>query len=87
MLALLSVSIWFVSGDGLEAQGNSSVEAINGMVPNAGFDGLSLSHTIISNFPSRPGLSQFSGSRLSGRVRGQPVPTMLSQEHSTRLLL
>ena len=87
VLVLPSMSIWSVSDDGLEAQGNSAVEEAIGIVPNTGFDGLSFSCTNISNFPRRPGFPQFSGSRLSGRVKGQPVPHMVSQEHSTRVLL
>ena len=71
---------------GFSEQGAEVVGGSIGIVCCSAISSLSFSHTVMSSLPSSPGLSQFSASRQSGRLRGHPVPHTLSQEHSTSIL-
>ena len=71
---------------GFSEQGSEVVGGGIGIVCCSAISGLSFSRTVMRSFPNSPGLSQFSASRQSGRLRGHPVPHTLSQEHSTSIL-
>ena len=64
------------AGDGIGFSGQEAgvIGGGIGIVCCSGIGGLSFSRTAMSSFPNSPGLSQFSASRQSGRLRGHPVP-------------